>query len=139
MPIFSDKDRRSLQSNPMVQSLGETQVQFTLKFKLSALKLHKEGLRASDIFLKLGVDPNLFLKDYPKKCISRWKKIINVHGKKGLSEERRGKGSSGRQKKELLKSEKDLRARIAILEAEVDFLKKIRALAKNNEDKKLIR
>lgn len=139
MPDFSEKDRRSLESNPLVQSVGLSQVQFTSKFKLKALKLHSDGLKPSDIFLKLGVDPNLFLKDYPKKCLNRWKKIMDTHGKEGLEQERRGKGAKGRPKKAELKDEKALFARIAYLEAENDFLKKLRALAEKPENKKRIR
>jgi hypothetical protein len=134
--MFSEKDRRSLKSNPLVQSVGPNQVQFTAKFKTKALELHAEGLRPSDIFLKLGVDPNLFLKDYPKKCLSRWRKIVDMHGEKGLEQERRGKGATGRPKRLELKDEKDLLARIAYLEAENDFLKKLRALAEKPESKK---
>ena len=136
MPKFSDKDRRLLEENPFVQSVGSNQVQFTAKFKLKALRLHKKGLRPSDIFLSLGIDPNLFLSEYPKKCLGRWKKIFESLGEDGFKEERRGKGASGRPKKEALKDEKALRARIAILEAEVDFLKKIKALAEEPNDKK---
>jgi hypothetical protein len=139
MSDFPEKDRRSLKSNPLVKSVGSKQVQFTSKFKLKALKLHDEGLRPSEIFLKLGVDPNLFLKDYPKKCLSRWKKIMDKHGKEGLDQERRGIGSTGRPKKPELKDEKALLARIAYLEAENDFLKKLRALAEKPENKKPIR
>lgn len=128
MPSFSDKDRKSLESNPLVKSVGPNQVQFTTKFKIKALKFHNDGLRPSDIFLKLGVDPNLFLKDYPKKCLARWKKIVEKHGEEGLKEERRGSGATGRPKKAELHGEKALRARIAILEAENDFLKKLKAL-----------
>jgi transposase len=137
--MFSDKDRRSLESNPLVQSVGPNQVQFTAKFKLKALKLHAEGLRPSDIFLKLGVDPNLFLKHYPKKCLTRWKKIVETHGEIGLEQERRGKGATGRPRKAELKDEKALLARIAYLEAENDFLKKLRALAEEPESKKRTR
>lgn len=136
MSDFSEKDRRSLESNPLVQSVGPNQVQFTSKFKLKALKLHGEGLRPSDIFLKLGVDPNLFLQNYPKKCLSRWRKIVELHGEKGLEQERRGRGANGRPKKAELKTEKALLERIAILEAQVDFLKKLRALDEAPESKK---
>lgn len=139
MSKFSDKDRKSLESNPLIKTVGPNQVQFTAKFKIKALKLHDEGLRPSDIFLKLGVDPNLFVKEYPKKCLSRWKKIVELHGEEGLQKERRGKGATGRPKKAVLKDEKALRARIAILEAEVDFLKKIRALAEEPGNKKRTR
>lgn len=139
MSDFSEKDRRSLESNPLVKSVGPNQVQFTAKFKLKALKLHSEGFAPSDIFLKLGVDPILFLKEYPKKCLSRWKKIVETHGEKGLEQERRGKGASGRPKKAELKNEKALLARIAYLEAENDFLKKLRALGEKPENKKRTR
>jgi len=128
MSKFSAKDRRSLESNPLVKSVGPNQVQFSAKFKLKALKLHENGFRPLDIFLKLGVDPNLFVESYPKKCLTRWKKIVEKHGEKGLKEERRGKCATGRPKKEALKDEKALRSRISILEAEIDFLKKLRAL-----------
>ncbi len=139
MSKFSDLDRRSLESNPLVQSVGPNQVQFTFKFKLKALKLHAEGLRPTDVFLRLGIDPNLFVKDYPKKCLSRWKKIVETFGEEGLKEERRGKGATGRPKKEKLKDEKAMLARIAVLEAQVDFLKKLRALDDEPERKKRTR
>lgn len=134
--MFSDKDRRSLESNPLIKSVGANKVKFSSKFKLKALKFHAEGFKPSDIFLKLGVDPNLFLKDYPKKCLSRWKKIVDAHGEEGVVQERRGKGATGRPKKAELKDEKALLARIAYLEAENDFLKKLRALAEKAENKK---
>lgn len=136
MSSFSEKDRKSLESNPLVQSVGPNQIQFTAKFKMKALKLHSEGVRPSDVFLKLGVDPNLFLKEYPKKCLSRWKKIVESHGVEGLKEERRGKGSTGRPKKAQLKTENALLERIAYLEETVDFLKKLRALDEEPESKK---
>lgn len=136
MPIFSSRDRNSLESNPLIESVTESQIRFSPKFKLKALKLHKEKFRPGDIFLKLGVDPNLFLTDYPKKCLSRWKKIYEAYGEEGLREERRGKGATGRPKGEVLKDEKALRAKIAILEAEIDFLKKLKALDEKAEKKK---
>jgi len=135
MSDFSEKDRRSLESNPLVKSVGLNKVQFTANFKLKALRLHQDGIRPSDVFLKLGVDPNLFLKDYPKKCLARWKKIVEIHGENGLKEERRGKGATGRPKRTTPKGEKALLEKIAVLEAQVDFLKKLRALAEKPERK----
>ena len=64
---------------------------------------------------------------------------MDTHGKEGLEQERRGKGATGRPKKEELKDEKALLARIAYLEEENDFLKKLRALAEKPENKKRIR
>ncbi len=139
MPHFSEKDRRSLESNPLVRSVGPNQVQFTAAFKLKALELHAAGLGPSDVFQNLGIDPNLFLKDYTKKCLSRWKKIVKVYGPKGLEQERRGKGATGRPKRKVPKGEAALLERIAVLEAQVDFLKKLRALAEKPERKRRTR
>ena len=135
MPKFSEKDRKSLLSNRFVKSVSLSQVQFTSEFKLKAIKMQDDGLAPSDIFLKLGIDPGLFLVAYPKKCLFRWRKIFEKSGEDGL-EERRGTVSSGRPKKAKLEGEKALRAQIALLEAEVDFLKKLRALEKKVEPKK---
>ena len=133
---LSDKERQSLEANPFVLSVGPSQVQFTAKFKIQALKLHSQGIRPSDIFTQLGIDLNIFLKEYPKKCLTRWKKIVAEQGEEGLKTERRGKGATGRPKKEKLSGERALHARIAILEGQVDFLKKLRALEEKPERKK---
>jgi len=133
---ISDEDRKVLEANPLIKSVGENHVQFSHRFKTQALKLHSEGLRPSDVFRKLGVDPDIFRVDYPKKTISRWRKIVEAHGEKALMSERRGSGATGRPKKEKPKSEKALLARIATLEAQVDFLKKLRALGEKPESKK---
>ncbi len=135
MSHFSDKGRRSLESSSWIKSVGANQVQFTAQFKLKALELQSEGLGPADIFLKLGIDPNLFLKNYPKKCLYRWRKIVEAHGPQGLEQERRGTGSTGRPKKEKPKGERALLERIAFLEEQVDFLKKLRALAEKPKNK----
>lgn len=132
---LSESDRKSLLANRYVHAVTATQVQFTSEFKVKAIKLHENGLGPQDVFLKLGVDPLIFLPGYPKKCIFRWKKILSKEGEKGLKEEQRGKSSTGRPKKSA-NSEKSLLERIAFLEAENDFLKKLRALEEKYADKK---
>ena len=125
---ISDKDRRILESNPLIEFVSESQVRFSPKFKIQALKLHQEGLKPTDVFLRLGVDPNIFQPAYPKKTLSRWKRIFEKSGVAGLKEEQRGKKATGRPKRMKLEGEAALRARIATLEAENNFLKKLKAL-----------
>jgi hypothetical protein len=60
-------------------SVTESQVLFSLEFKLKAIELHGEGLRPSDIFQKLGIGPNLFRNEYSKKTIHRWEMIYREH------------------------------------------------------------
>jgi transposase-like protein len=130
MSQFSKKDRELLLANPYVRSVTESQVLFSPEFKLKAIELHAEGLRPSDIFQKLGIGPNLFRGEYPKKTIHRWEMIYREHGEDGLVNERRGKQATGRPKKSSKSpvGEAALLARIAYLEEEIDFLKKVRAL-----------
>ncbi|MNW52355.1 hypothetical protein D3C74_298720 [compost metagenome] len=67
----------------------------------------------------------------PKHCLKRWGGLYSVHGEKGLLEERRGKGSTGRRPAGSLSTEEELKraqAKIKLLEAEVDFLKKLDVL-----------
>ncbi|MGG4442825.1 IS3 family transposase, partial [Brevibacillus fortis] len=61
----------------------------------------------------------------------RWRKAYATLGEVGLMEERRGKGSTGRKSEKELSAEDKLRraeARIRLLEAENELLKKLEAL-----------
>jgi transposase-like protein len=63
--------------------------------------------------------------------LNRWRTTYKNHGETGFLEERRGKGSTGRPSLKELSDEKKLEkaeARIKLLEAELDLLKKLEAL-----------
>lgn len=137
MSKFSEKVRNQLLSSPFVEKVSESSVSFTADFKIEAVKMNLEGRNPQEIFFELGIDPAMFLDDYPKKSISRWRKIYKEHGFDGLKEERRGKGSTGRPKRTYDPSDPEsMRERIAYLEAENYILKKIRALATEHAKKK---
>lgn len=137
MSKFSEKERKFLESNPYVQKVTSSQVLFTPGFKIKAVELSLEGVSPHDIFNRLGVDSTLFLPDFPKKSVSRWRKIYDSLGAEGLREERRGKSSTGRPKRSFDPSDPaSLLERIAYLEAENYILKKLEALAAKHEKKK---
>jgi hypothetical protein len=107
-------------------------VTYTSKFKIRAVLDFSKGISPNQIFAQAGIDLQMFGKTYAKKCLSRWRKIHDEFGNDGLKSERRGSGSTGRPKKTFKSPEDELR----YLRAEVDFLKKLRALAAKYPDKK---
>ncbi len=136
MKELSDADRETLLASKYVSKISGSQVTFTGSFKIKAVELSLKGKSPSQIFVELGIDPIFFLPDYPKKSIYRWKKIYLEEGKDVLKEEKRGKNSTGRPKKKYDPDDlESLRARLAYVEAENDFLKKLHALADLKEKK----
>ena len=129
MPFLTDQVRRELSQSPHVVKVTESQVMFTTKFKLMAIELNLLGQSPRDIFNYHGINTVYFEDDYPRKTVSRWKKIYERHGEEGLNE-RRGKNSKGRPKRNRDGTDtKSLLARLAYLEAENYILKKLKALA----------
>ena len=136
MEKLSESDKKSLLTSKFVAKITGSQVAFTSTFKIKAVEMNLEGKSPSAIFVALGIDVSLFLPGYPKKCITRWKKIFLKEGKEGLKEEKRGKNAKGRPKKKFEPNDMNsVMARLAYLEAENDFLKKLHALADLKEKK----
>lgn len=128
--------RAAFGNNSSVSNFGEKQISFTPEFKKTAVKSYKKGRSPSEIFSDVGLDPKIFPENYCSKAISRWLKNQDTHGAKVFSQERRGKGATGRPKgsaKQKPMSMSQMEARLAYLEAENDFLKKLHALAKKGE------
>jgi hypothetical protein len=136
MEKLSNADKKTLLSSKYVSKITESQVTFTPSFKIKAVEMNLEGKSPDEIFLALGIDPIFFRPKYPKKAIHRWKKIYLDKGKEALKDENRGTNSTGRPKKKYDSKDMDsVMARLAYLEAENDFLKKLHALADLKEKK----
>jgi transposase len=132
--LFTEDIIRRLERNPNVQRVSETNISYTAKFKLAAVKAYNEGTPPSEIFLKAGFDLDLIGSKKPKHSLKRWRDTYAKYDETGLLEERRGKGSTGRKPASALSAEEELnraKAKIRRLEAEVDFLKKLEALERN--------
>lgn len=133
MGPFSESDRKSLESNPVVAKVTDSNVSYKSQFKIKAVKENLRGLSPKEIFQKAGIDLSLFNPDYAKKTIQRWMKIYNESGEDGLKSDGRGSKATGRPKGIKFKS---LEEENAYLRAENDFLKKLHALARKDEKKK---
>ena len=118
---FTPEERQTLESNPNVLKVVNSNIIYTKEFKAHALSLYQSGESADSIFAKSGIDISIFPKGYTKYALRRWRNA----GKKPVNSEHKRKG---RHKKTSNMSSEEKDARIAYLEAENDFLKKLRAL-----------
>lgn len=78
----------------------------------------------------------MFSPQKPRESLKRGRAIYAAHGESGILEERRGKSSSGRPSSKELSVEDQLKraeAKIKLLEVENEFLKKLRALERQEK------
>ncbi len=129
--IFTELEMRQLERNPNVRHVSEKAITYEPSFKLAAVLANLEGNTPQQIFLEAGFHLETIGNEQPKQCLKRWRATYANYGETGLLEERRGKGSPGRPSEKALSIEEQLKraeARIELLEAENDLLKKLEAL-----------
>ena len=118
---FSKEEQARLRTLIAVEKVSDKTLVFTQAFKRRAVLLSRQGKTANQIFREAGIDINLFPARYFHHVIKRWKKSNLQDGIK--------KGRPSKVAKKLKEmSIEELKARVAYLEAENDFLKKLKAL-----------
>jgi len=129
---YTDQEREILLKNKNVLEVGKTNIKYCPKFKLKAVEEYYAGNTPQTIFLNANFDINLIGRENPERCLGRWRSIYKKYGEQGLLEEQRGKGKGGGRPRtrglSLEEKVKHLESRNAYLEAENDFLKKLKAL-----------
>ncbi len=137
MARFTEAEKKRLLSNRFIEKISSSHVTFTAEFKVHAVNESLKGKSPSKIFSEAGIDESLFLEDFAKKSISRWKKVYFKDGAKGFESERRGRSSVGRPLKKFDPTDlESVLDRLAYLEAENDLLKKLHALEAESLKKK---
>ena len=123
---FSIEDIAKLRQNPNVFSCTERSINYTYEFKKRALELHAEGVYAREIWKRTGFDISRWRKDYCRGTLSDWKQIVRKNGIEGLLKPGGIQFDRGPTKidKDRLKR---LELQVKYLEAENDFLAKLRA------------
>jgi hypothetical protein len=121
---FTREQIKKLSENENVKRCGHSSVIYTKAFKEYALKQYEKGMTAVGIFQAAGFDLSIIGSRAPNRIMNQWKNALNVK-KEGIpiAAEDARKGKRNRHRKEL----NDLRAKVAYLEAENDFLTKLRA------------
>jgi hypothetical protein len=135
---FSENEILQIESNANVLHVAERSIAYQPTFKLAAVLSYQEGKKPTEIFLEAGFNIEIIGRKNPLQCLKRWRKIYAAQGEAGLMEDQRGKGSTGRPALDLTVEKKleQAEARIKLLEAENDFLKKLEALERQAEQRK---
>jgi transposase len=126
---FTDQETEILLKNENILSVSDTNIKYCPEFKLKAIKEYNDGKFPMQIFMDAGINIEIIGSENPGRCVDRWRRTYKTQGEKGILEEQRGK--TGRPRIRELSIEEKLKkaeARITYLEAENDFLKKLKAL-----------
>ncbi|PEK69885.1 hypothetical protein COM55_28115 [Bacillus pseudomycoides] len=137
--IFNEIQMKQLEKNENVVKVSERSITYRADFKVKAVKENQSGKGPNQIFLENGFDLGIIGERKPNQCLKRWRKTYEQFGEEGFHTERRGKESSGRPSTKMLSSDDKLKkaeARIAFLEAELEFLKKLDELERQALQKK---
>lgn len=137
--IYNEFQIKELEKNPNVKSASERSISYHPDFKLKAVTDYKNGKSPTQIFIEQGFDLNTIGKKQPARCLRRWRDTYEKFGEEGFLTEQRGKGNTGRPSSKDLSMEEKLRkaeAKIKFLEAENDFLKKLKELERQALKKK---
>lgn len=124
--IFSEEELKVLRNNPNVAGCSSKSVTFSKDFKVKAVKsYYEQGQSANSIFRQAGFDLTVIGRTTPKFRLRDWKKIYKTKGVTALNTETRGR-SGGRRSKYQANDVEYLQAKIAYLEAENAFLRKLK-------------
>lgn len=123
---FSDDEIVELQRNPCIFNCTAKSVHYTCEFKRRALGLYAQGVAPREIWKRAGFDTSKWKKNYFILTLRDWKRIVARDGEEGLSKKGglqydRGPAPTG---KDTLKR---LELQVKYLQAENDFLAKLRA------------
>lgn len=124
--LFTELEINIISLNQFVVRVSSKSIKYSDEFKHLFIKEYLEGNSPTSIFRKAGFDQEMIGYKRIERSASRWKKAYKETGEAGLIDSRKDK--SGRPlRRELSNSEliEKQKARIMLLEAEVELLKKI--------------
>ena len=121
---FSKKAVEKLRKNPYVKTVTENGITYTEEFKNIFIKEHSEGIPTSIIFERYGFDINVLGENRIHSASKRWRQQAN---REEDFTDKRAIRSGRSPSKELSEEEtiEKLKHKIAILEQENSFLKKV--------------
>ena len=123
---FSSDEIAELKKNPCVYTCTANTVYYTHEFKRRALELYAQGVETKEIWRRSGFDVRKWKDEYFRGTLRDWKKAVEKHGALGLANpggtpHDRGTNRTGKD------AIKRLELQVKYLEAENDFLAKLRA------------
>ena len=129
--LFSDIEQEILSKNINVIGVSSKSITYHPSFKLTAVNAYHKGKSPMIIFREAGFDIKMIGKRVPVNTLYKWRKIYDLLGEDGLIKETRGNNSrlDGNQNNiSDIEKLKKAEAKIAYLEAKLEFLKKLEML-----------
>ncbi len=123
--IYTDKQVRKLKKNPCVFDCDKHFIHYTFEFKKRAVELQKQGISPNIIWKRAGFDISIWKKNYCNDTVKDWRRLVRKGGLERLNA-RGGIQSDTGTKEERTKLNR-LELQVKYLEAENDFLAKLRA------------
>jgi len=130
--MFTQEQVNELRRNNNVSKCSQTSMTYSKEFKVNAVKkYYEDGYSPKMIFEEAGFNLNTIGGERARFSLIRWRKTYNKKGEKELMKESRG-GPGRRKKKVEFKNDKEkikyLETKIKYLDAQNDFLAKLRGL-----------
>jgi hypothetical protein len=130
--FFSPEQICDLLRNPNVAKCSSKSIGYKRNFKVWAVNQYEEaGWSPKEIFTQAGFDLNVIGCRTPEWRMERWVNLKRNKGYEGLTIESRGKSKGGGRPKSKWNSDAEriryLEAKVAYLQAENDFLIKLRS------------
>lgn len=135
--LFSNKDIELLSKNKYVKKVSEKGITYTDEFKRLFISENEKGKLPRDIFAECGFDINVIGLKRIQSAGSRWRSAFRRNGIEQLQDTR--KFNTGRPtEKDLSLEEKyeKLQAKLKLLQAENELLKKLEILERSVKQKK---
>lgn len=127
--IFSSEEIAQLSKNPCVWSLSERSISYTYEFKKRALDLYAQGIKPDEIWKQAGFNIHTWKKGYCRYTIKDWRRMVKRKGQESLIKPSGVQFDGGYKRARLPEADRVRRLELQVryLEAENDFLAKLRA------------
>ena len=129
--IFTQKEVDEFNQHPCIFHCSQKYIHYTYEFKKRALELYEQGVNPKEIWRQAGFEPDRFHKNYTYSTLKDWRVPVKEKGIEGLENLGGIKYDRGvSYKKESVEVDLDkikrLELKVKYLEAENDFLAKLR-------------
>lgn len=124
--IFSKNEQKQLAANPYVESVSEKGITYKDEFKRLFISQYEKGKLPRAIFEQAGFNVEILGIERIKSASKRWRTAYHKDGVLGLEDNR--KHASGRpstRERSLEEKYERLQAKLALVQAENELLKKL--------------
>ncbi len=127
--IFSKEQVVELKQNPCVFECRERSIHYTYEFKKRALELYADGVKPEEIWRQAGFDTAIWKKRYCEHTLKDWRRMVKKRGLESLTKASGVQADGGYKRARSPEEDRVRRLELQVryLEAENDFLAKLRA------------